>query len=526
MIAATTAACGDSGATVGDAPPNGSDGPRVIDAMIDGPPGARGLVFGSLIGGTNFDRAQGVYVDAAGYIYLGGNTGSGDFPVTAGAFDVTKNGAAANTNVAQDGWVAKLAPDASQILWATYLGGTARDQIYGVRVDAAGNVYVVGGTGSSDFPTTAGAFDTTFNGGGPTAPDNMGDVFVAKLSADGGQLLYSTYVGGSGDDGSRGDMFLRSDGTLVVTGHSSSPNFPLAGTSFQTMLAGQHDAFVFRLSADGGSLVASTYFGGSADDAALSGVFVLADGSAIIAGGSASANLPTTAGAYQRMSRGPTGSTQFTDGDGFVAKLSEDLSTVLWATYLGGTAADYLLHNQGLVVDAQGRAIVLGSTRSTDLPTTAGAFRTTPVGGEDGFVSILSADGANLVASTYVGGSMSEEVSGITVDGTGRVYLSGNTPSTDWPVTADAHQTAYGGGTTDVMLTVLSPDLTSLVYSTYYGGGTGMAALGERGRGVWLTGTAVVISGDTDSADFPTTPGVVDRTHSGNNDGFVLKFSM
>ncbi len=241
------------------------------------------LDFSTFIGGDSFDRTQGIFIDADGFIYLGGNTSSNNFPATLGAYDTTRN-----DGFTQDGFVAKLAPNGSSVVWATYLGASDRDQVYGVRADSDGNVYAVGVTTSSDFPTTPGSYDRTFNGG------SYGDVFVTKLAPDGASLIYSTYVGGSSPEGSRGDMYLDASGNLYVSGATRSSDFPTTAGAYQETFGGVQDAFVFMLSSDGASLLYSTFLGGSSEDAALSGVFVHSDGSVIIGGGTASNDMPTT----------------------------------------------------------------------------------------------------------------------------------------------------------------------------------------------------------------------------------------
>jgi len=489
------------------------------ELQVDTPPSEdTTLAFSTLLGGTGFDRAQGVFVDDQGFIYLAGNTDSLDFPATPGAFDQTQNGFDGTVH-SQDGFVAKLSPDGSRLLWATYLGGSRRDQVYGVRVDDQGFVYAVGWTVSSDFPTTSGVFSESSLGGH--------DVFVAKLTPDGSALVYSTYVGGTLNERSRGDMFLASDGSIYISGITYSSDFPTSPGAFQTSFqGGASDAFVFHLSSDGSQLIRSTYLGGSSNESALSGVFLVDNGDVIVAGGTTSDDFPVTSGAFQTIYAGGVGTDTGFFGDGYVVRLRDDLSDVVYATYLGGGRSDFPIHNQGLAVDSQGRAIVTGLTDSADFPIPAGAFQPHHSGGLDGFVARLSADGSKLEAATYVGGTAEEEPSGIVVTEDGSIIIGGKTASPNYPTTTNAAQATYGGGNYDLVFTKFTTDLSAVAYSTFLGG-SGTAGFGDRGRGLWLDPFGgVLVSGDTNSADFPTTAGAWQTQFAGgDHDAVIVRFA-
>src|SRR5437016_685340 len=318
--------------------------------------------------------------------------------------------------------------DASQPLiidpvlsYSTYLGGSGGNVGYGIAVDATGNTYVTGFTTGS-FPTTAGAYQTTFGGGT--------DAFVTVLNALGSALLYSTYLGGSGDNDGYG-IAVDTTGNAYVTG-STTGSFPTTVGAYQTTYGGGGTgAFVTKLNALASPLY-STYLGGSGGNAGY-GIAVDATGNAYVTGFT-TGSFPTTAGAYQTTFGG--GAT-----DAFVTKLSP-VGSLLYSTYLGGGGDN---DGYGIAVDATRSAYVTGYTTGS-FPTTAGAYQTTyGGGGTDAFVTVLNALGSALLYSTYLGGSGYDVGKGIAVGATGNAYVTGYTTGS-FPTTARAYQTTYGGG--------------------------------------------------------------------------------
>ncbi len=269
--------------------------------------------------------------------------------------------------------MAKLNASGSALVYSTFLGGNDSDSGTGIAVDAAGDAYVRGHTESTNFPTTAGAFDITFNGG-------TLDAFVAKLNASGSALVYSTYLGGSGSDSSypAGAIALDATGSAYVTGTTSSANFPTTAGAFDTAYNGNEDAFVAELNTSGSALVYSTYVGGSGNDEGW-GIAVDAAGSAYVTGLTSSSNFPTTAGAFDTTYNG--------NGDAFVAELNTSGSGLVYSTYLGGSSGD---QGNSVALDAVGNVYVAGQIASSDFPTTPGAFQTSSGGGEDAFVAKFS----------------------------------------------------------------------------------------------------------------------------------------
>jgi hypothetical protein len=454
------------------------------------------LVYSTYLGGNGDDYAGSIAVDAAGHAYVAGVTASPDFPATPGVFQATAGGG-------QDAFVAKFSADGKSLLYCTYLGGNADDAAFSLAIDAAGHAYIAGITGSTNFPTTAGAFQTA-PGGGP-------DGFVAKLSADGKSLVYSTYLGGNGWDQIYG-IAVDPTGNAYVAGFTASANFPMTAGAFQaTYSAGASDAFVAKLSGDGKSLVYSTYVGGNGDDAAYA-VTVDATGHAYATGYTNSANFPVTTGAYQSGARGGQ--------DAFVTKLNTDGKSLLYSTHIGGSSDDA---GYAVAVDATGHAYVAGFTYSSDFPTTAGVAQSKFAGGSsDVFVTKLSADGAKLAYSTYLGGAGDDNANAVALDRAGRAYVGGFTSSMNFPVTASAYQGTFNGGPFDAFVASLSADGKSIVYATYLGGSAAdyinSVAADSHGN--------VYAAGITYSTNFPTTPGSVQPSPRVVQDAFITKLNI
>jgi large repetitive protein len=463
----------------------------VIDPALD---------YSTYLGGTDSDIGHGIAVDGSGNAYITGYTASTDFPITTGAYQTLNRGS-------DDVFVTKLNAGGTDLVYSTYLGGTDSDIGYNIAVDGSGNAYITGETGSADFPTTAGAFNRTYGGSGSN------DGFVTKLNAAGTALLYSTYLGGTYTDAGWG-IAVDGSGNAYVTGRTHSADFPVTTGAYQIPYGGLSDVFVTKLNAGGTALLYSTYLGGADSDAGW-GIAVDGSGNAYITGQTGSADFPTTAGAFNRSYAG--GLT-----DVFVTKLNAAGTALLYSTYLGGTGNDA---GRDIAVDGSGNAYVTGNIYSADFPTTAGAFQTVYGGGlEDVFVTKLNAGGTALVYSTYLGGTGNDAGSGIAVDSSGNAYITGYTGSADFPITAGAFQTVYGGGFLGSFITKLNAAGTALLYSTYLGGTTI-----DIGQDIAVDGSGnAYITGYTGSADFPTTAGAFDRSYGGGGwyDVFAVRSPM
>lgn len=385
-------------------------------------PDGSSLIYSTYLGGINVNEGTGIAVDASGHAYATGHTNSPDFPVTPGAFQTTLGGQS-------DAFVTKLSADGSSLVYSTYLGGSLNDLAYGIAVNAAGSACVVGETNSTDFPVTAGAFQTAL-------PSATSSGFAAMLSADGSSLFFATYLGGSTFNYAT-SVALDSASQAYVSGVTTSADFPVTAGAFDTTFNGSEDTFVTKFSADGSSLIYSTYLGGSSFTQAL-GIAIDAEGSAYVTGRTGSIDFPTTPGAFQTSLQGIY--------DAFITKFPPDGSSLVYSTYLGGSQGDIA---NGIAVDGQGRAYVTGDTFSPDFPTTPWVLPSTFNGSQDAFVTILSADGSAPIVSYYLGGPGGNGGRGIALDGRGGVYIAGYTTSASFPVSSGAFQQIYGGGATD-----------------------------------------------------------------------------
>jgi hypothetical protein len=402
---------------------------------------------------------------------------------------------------------------AGALIYSTHLGSGSQgyDWGLGIAIDSSGNAYITGGTVSSDFPTTPGAFDTTYNGG-----DYTGDAFVTTLNPNGTALVYSTYLGGSGGDVGYG-IAVDSSGNTYITGLTASTDFPTTPGAFDTLYNGAVNGFVSKLNPGGTALVYSTYLGGGNGDE-CNGIAIDSSGNAYITGYTTSFNFPITSGAFDISYNGA--------GDGFVCKLNPNGTALLYSTYLGGKDEDWA---SGIAIDGSGNAYITGYSGSTDFPTTPEAFETSSHGGgynnSDAFVTKVDSTGTALVYSTYLGGGNIDHALGIAIDASGNAYITGYTSSTDFSTTPDAIDTSFNGEApfyySDVFVTKLNPSGTALLYSTYLGGGDD-----DEGYGIAVDDMEnVYITEYIFSTDFPTTPDAFDISYNGSGDVAVTKLN-
>jgi hypothetical protein len=367
-------------------------------------PSGGALEYCTYMGGSDDDRAYGIAVDSTGAAYVTGTTTSPNFP--------TRYAEQNSLEGSRNAFVFKLNPAGDGLVFSTYLGGSGADTANAIAVDSSGNSYVVGDTTSLNFPATG--FQTS-NGGGQ-------DAFAAKLSSSGQQLLFSTYLGGAGNDHGAA-IAVDSSGTLYLTGSTWSYNFPLEN-AFQSFLGGPCNAFLARLSSDGGTLMFSTYLGGSGCTLAYpetgQGIALDSQGDAYVAGVTSSSNFPLL-NAIQPQLEGST--------DAFVAEVNSS-GSLLFSTYMGGSGVDVAT---AIALDSSGAVYVVGYTYSTDFPVTSGAIQTGNAGQCDAFLFKLSPSGDTLLYATYLGGSGQDTASGVAVDSNGNVYFAGWTLSSNFP---------------------------------------------------------------------------------------------
>ena len=429
------------------------------------------LVWSSYLGGSGGDWGYDIALDSGGNVYITGQTQSSDLSI--GDSGTTYQGVS-------DAFVAKFSP-AGACLWSTYLGGSGDDRANGIALDSGGNVCVVGQTESAYW--TSNGFDTTHNG--------AADAFAAKLSPA-GNVLWSTYVGGSDGDWGYG-LAVDSSDNIYVTGQTWSSDWVIGGSDME--YNGPSDGFVAKLSAAGACLW-STYVGGGDRDW---GYGVAAD---------SSDNVYVTG---VTLSPGWTNGGFDTDPDGgldaFVAKLSVAGGS-LWSTYLGGSSDDY---GRDIAIDSSDNVYVTGTTESSGWPNEV--LGATYHGDSDAFVAKLSSAGASLW-STYVGAAAGEWGYGITADSSGNVYVTGTTESPGW--TTGGFDTTYHGGDSDAFVAKLGPGGGSL-WSSYLGGSNG-----DSGYGIAVDSWGCVYAtGQTQS--FDGTKGGFDTVYGGSGDAFLVK---
>ena len=420
----------------------GNSGP--VDAFVTKLTRDGRMVWSTLVGGPNHDRTYSIRVDRQGCVYIAGRAGKG-FQTTPGV--VQEKFAGDNRPAVgygpQDGFITKLSADGSKVLWSTYLGSRDASIIRDMVIDEQGNVYVsmIGVTADSPY-ITRGVFQATR----PGSPDGL----VAKISPDGRRVVWASYLGGSGRDGAV-SIRLDSKGHVLVSGSTSSKNFPVTEGAYQRTLRGPIDAYVAKFSPDGSRLVYATYLGGSKEDggAGKHGLDVDADGSAYVVGFTSSADFPTTARALQAAyAGGRTGTWQQT-GDRFIAKLSPDGKRLLASTYLGGNARD---GGEGIAVDRRGQVYLSGFTYSTNFPVTADAMQARSAGRRDGTPFVLSADFTRAVLSSYLGGRGEDSFRAIAMCPDRGFVIVGETSSADWPVLKALQPRGRSGGNDGVVL--------------------------------------------------------------------------
>jgi len=471
--------------------------------------GASDLLYATFLGGGSNEWGLGIAVDGSGAAYVTGGTSSLDFPTTPGAFDTSYNGNG-------DAFVVKLNSTGTALAYATFLGGSGGDAGSAITVDRAGDAYVTGYTSSSDFPTTTGAFDTSYNG--------VDTFFIVKLNTTGTALVYSTflgrgvagcvdYIGYCHDCG----IAVDSSGAAYVTGGTNSSDFPTTPGAFDTSYnGGEWDAFVVKLNSTGSALAYATFLGGSGSERGM-GITIDSSGAAHITGATGSSDFPITPAAFDTSYNGG-------DCDAFAVKLNPTGSALVYATFLGGDRGD---NGYDIAVDSSGAAYITGVTRSSDFPTTPGAFdQAFDCHYSDAFVSKLNATGSALAYSTFLGGNEdSDEGHSIAVDSSGAVYVTGLTYSVDFPTTTGAFTTTKNGGHTDAFVVKFNPPGSALLYATFLGGGDW-----DEGSGIAVDGSGTAyVTGRTYSSDFPTTAGAFDTSYDGGHYGyeaFVAKLSV
>jgi hypothetical protein len=454
--------------------------PLVIDPI---------LRYSTYLGGSDIDWGNALTIDSSGNAYIIGFTGSANFPLA--------NPLQAYTDEYFDVFIAKLNSSGNALIYSTFLGGSnGTDYGYGIAVDSSGNAYIAGDTVSDDFPiqNAIQARKSSVIGS---------DAFVAKLNASGNQLIYSTYLGGNGNDTAWG-IAVDSSGNAYVTGFTNSTNYPTASPFQATHGGGAFDVFISKLNAAGNALVYSTYLGGSGEEFAH-GIALDSSGYIYIVGETRSPNFPLV-NSFQQSNSGVY--------DVFVTKMNSAGSALVYSTLFGGNDYDT---GHGIALDSAGNAYVTGFTNSSNFPT-KNPIQAVYGGNQDAYVSKIDPTGSILVYSTYLGGSQIEDGAGIGVDSSGNCFVTGATASTNFPV-ANALQASYGGGTKDAFVSELNASGNAFVYSTFLGGNGEDYA---QAIAVSPSGS-VYVTGYTASTNFPTLNPLQSSYRGGEDDAFVLK---
>ena len=374
----------------------------------------------------------GIAVDSSGDAYVTGTTLSSSYPTTTGVYEKVSKAA----NGTATGFLTKLNPTGSALVFSTFLGGSSSDSPTAIALNAAGDIYLAGYAFSANFPTTTGAYQTTNKAAGSYGWNN----FVTELNPTASALIFSTFVGGSNEYSSPPNVELAIDsaGNSYIASYALAADFPVTTGAYQTVslaTSGNTDMTLSKLNATGTKLVYSTWFDGPSTtyraDVAK-GIAVDASGNLFVAGSTYESAFPTTSGALQKINKNGGGSLP----TGFVAKLNAAGSALVYSTYLGGSATSQGDSIDSLTIDASGDVYVGGNTGSADFPVTSNAYQKTNLaaGGNGGvpFLTEINPAGSALVYSTYFGSadSYSDAVNAIALGSDGSVYIAGTASST------------------------------------------------------------------------------------------------
>jgi len=492
------------------------------------------LQYSTYLGGALEDYGMDIAIDKSGDAYITGYTSSCNFPVRNPVITnspISYNGSFCHNS--RDAFVTKLTTNSggnASIVFSTFLGGSSSDFGRGIAVDSINNIYITGDTYSSDFPVLL-----PIQNGGRLHGSN--DAFVTKLRADGTNFWYSSYLGGNFADQAN-DIAVDSLGAAYITGSTvgNSPlkkteeNFPVTSGAYQeapNTNAVMGDAFASKLSPTGNSLEYSTYISGSNTESG-NGIAVDGQGMVYVIGTTSSSNLiPSTATGYQKTLKG----TQ----DAFLMKLNFAASSPLvYGTYLGGaTGYDY---GEAVAVDSDFSAYVTGATASTDFPVTTYAKQKKKgwvydYFEKDAYVTKFSTDGANLLYSTYLGGSSDDWGYGIAVDSSRRAYVTGYTKSESFPK-YDSIKTITYSGDQDGFLTCVNAAGSDWIYSTVFGGSNSevshAVAVSSDGNTSYITGWTDspslqdLVSGESCTNDcFPVQNWIDQTTYPPNQNRYI-----
>ncbi len=458
--------------------------------------------FSTYLGSPGTDTGSAIAVDHEGNVYLTGHTNHASFPVTEGAYQTEHSGGGL-----YDVFVIKFDQN-GELVYSTFIGGSDDEYAYGIAVNDQGEAFITGYTRSTThdppnniaFPTTPGVINETGNGGP--------EIFVAGINSNGTDLLFSTFLGGGAYEAGR--SIAISDGLIAITGNTqSSSGFPVTENAINTTLGGSTATFAVVMTIDGEDLVYSTLITGEFPEYGEAITFA-SETEIVIGGYTNSSEFPTTPDAL--FPEYPGGSF-----NGFVSKIDFSSGELVYSTFLGGGLNDRVYD---LALCGAGNYYLTGLTHSNNFPVTPDALINERLGTNMAYLSILAADGSELLYSTYFGGGGSESASSIVLDNEGCAYILGQTLSYSLPTTEGAlasHRNTTGQR--DIFLTKFSPDGTALRYSTYIPS-SGM----EYGNAIAVDDNGMVyFVGRTDSTNYPVTSGAFNETNNGGLDICLTK---
>jgi gliding motility-associated-like protein len=459
------------------------------------------IVFSSYSGSSALNFGFTATYDDLGFLYAGGSVFSDGYPITTGAYDITFNSYRSQECSFFTCWgvadmaISKYDTSGTKLIYSTYIGGELSELPHSLIVNDAGELYVYGTTGSAEYPTTVDAYDSTFAGGsGANLANgiyvnyyNGVDIVISKLNSDGNQLLASTYLGGTGNDGLnlnpnltynyadqvRGEIILNSEDEPIIASSTFSSDYPITVGVFNPTFSGNQDGVISKLSPDLKTLTWSSYYGGNQGDAIYS-IEVGNNDNLYIAGGTNSTNIEVTDSAYQSTFAGGR-------ADGFMAIINEDGDDLIYSSYYGTDAYDQIYF---IRTDFLDNVYVYGQTEKYGTDYIFNAAYNIPNSGQ--FISKFNPKVNALTWSTVFGsGDNKVNISptAFAVDLCNRVYLSGwGSPSSSFngintngakgtvgmQVTADAFQSTTDNS--DFYMMVLEDDASTLTYATYFGG--------------------------------------------------------
>ncbi len=497
------------------------------------------LVFSTYTGSTADNWGFTATYDGQGNMYIAGIAFDIGYPLTAGAYQISYNGGTGIGYPGTDVSISKLSADGTNLLYSTYFGGSGNENPHSIICNQTGELYVFGSTSSANLPTSGNAYDNSFNTGVTFTNSvlnyvNGTDAYVVKFNASGAAILGSTYVGGSGNDAVnlslnlkknyadefRGEIIVDNNDNCWVTTTTLSTDFPIIGGA-QTANNGMQDAITFKLNSDLSSLLWSSYYGGSDDDAGYS-IQLSSLNEPIISGGTVSNDLTTTPLVIYPNSIG----TQ----DGFVAKFNTSGNTISNATYIGTSSYDQSYFVQ---VDMNDNIYLYGQTEGAYPISPLGVFNN-PNSGQ--FLHKLNPDMSSTLFSTVFGSGAGINIapSAFLVSDCELIYVSGWGGSVNYqgntfnmPITGNSYQSNTDGS--DFYLGVFTADANSLLYATYFGGGTsaehvdGGTSRFDKSGHVYQA----VCAGCGGNSDFPTTLGSWSSTNNSTNCNLgAFKFSL